>query len=88
MTAPRFTAEVHLGHILQLITMLLVLGVGWGVHVTTVNALREKQQADAAIVQRHEIEIRGLDKSTTVVLTKLETISSDLREVKAEVKKQ
>lgn len=87
MTTPRVTAEISLGHIIQVVTLVILAGVGWGVHTTTVSAMQQQIEEHQRALVRQDGEIRGIDKTTTVVLTKLEGISATLQEVKLEVKR-
>jgi hypothetical protein len=87
MTTPRLSNEISLGHIIQVLTLIVLAAVGWGVHTTTVSSMQKQMSEDRLDIQRQAAEIRTIDKTTTIVITKLEGISSTLQEVKAELKK-
>lgn len=87
MTTPTITAEISLGHIIQVITLVILAGVGWGVHTTTVSAMQAEMAAHQTELGRHDSEIRIIDKANSVVMTELKNISATLQEVKMEVKK-
>lgn len=88
MTTPRISNEISLGHIIQVITLIVLAAVGWGVHTSMVSNMQQQMSKDRLDIERQAGEIRVIDKTTTVVITKLEGISSTLQEVKAELKRQ
>jgi len=87
MTTPRITNEISLGHIIQVLTLIILAAVGWGVHATTVQGMQAQLVVLKQDLVRHDSEIRVIDKTTGIVMTKLENISATLQEVKTEVKK-
>lgn len=88
MTTPRISNEISLGHIIQVLTLIVLASIGWGVHTSTVSSMKQQMSEDRMDIERQAAEIRVIDKTTTVVLTKLEGISSTLQEVKTELKRQ
>jgi len=88
MTTPRITAEVSLGHLIQVATLVILAAVAWGVHTSTVQNMQKQMSDDRLVLGRHDGEIRAIDKTTSVVSSKLEDIRIVLQEVKAEVKRQ
>ena len=88
MTAPRITSEISLGHLIQVLTLVILAGVAWGVHTTTVQTMQTQMHEDRLVLGRHDAEIRAIDKTTSVVSSKLEDIRITLQEVKTEVKRQ
>jgi hypothetical protein len=88
MTTPRLSNEISLGHIIQVLTLIVLASIAWGVHTTTVSSMQQQMSEDRLDIERQAAEIRAIDRTTTIVITKLEGISGTLQEVKAELKKQ
>lgn len=78
----RFDSTISLGHVITACSMLLTLGVGWGVHTTTVEMLNNVDTAHEKRLDIHEQVIRELQLNDRTVSTRLDYLVLGIDELK------
>lgn len=86
MTAPRYEATISLGHIVQIISLVIAGATAWGVHSSTLKYLELQRGEDRQRIEAHDIKIQVLERTTDVFKTDLNYIRLSVDEIKHEVK--
>jgi len=77
MTAPKYTPQISLGNIIQVVVLLLALSGGWFVMQTSV-------QNNTGVLKDHETRLRDLERTTNTQGADFRAIKETLSEVKAQ----
>ena len=88
MTAPRFEATINLGHIAQILALVIAGAIAWGVHISTLNQLATQRSEDRQRLESHDTKIQMLERTTDVFKTDLNYIRLSVDEIKHDVKNQ
>jgi hypothetical protein len=86
MTTPRFDSTISLGHIVQILSLVIAGSTAWGVHTSTLRHLETLRAEDRQRLEAHEIKIQMLERTTDVVKTDLSYIKAAVDEIKRDVK--
>ena len=66
MTAPRFIPTISLGHIVQILSLVIAGATAWGVHTGTLKYLETQRAEDRQRIDSHEMKIQMLERTTDV----------------------
>jgi hypothetical protein len=86
MTAPRLESTISLGHIVQVLSLIIAGGTAWGVHSSTLRYLEIQRNEDRQRIEAHEMKIQMLERTTDVVKTDVNYIRLTVDEIKHDVK--
>ena len=86
MTMPRFESTISLGHLVQLVSLVIAGATAWGVHSSTLRHLEEQRREDRQRIESHETKIQMLERTTDVVKTDVNYIRLAVDEIKHDVK--
>lgn len=86
MTTPRFDSTISLGHLVQILSLVIIGSIAWGVHTSTLRHLEGLRVEDRQRLESHDIKIQMLERSTDVVKTDLVYIKGAVDDIKHEVK--
>jgi hypothetical protein len=86
MTAPRFESTISLGHIVQILSLLIAGATAWGMHTSTLRHLETQRAEDRQRIESHEMKIQMLERTTDVVKTDVNYIRLTVDEIKHDVK--
>lgn len=79
---PRFDPTITLGHLITVAGMLLALAVAWGVHQSSMDALKSNDLKHERLIEIHAASIHQLEVTQQVTVTKLESIKSGIDELR------
>ena len=86
MTMPRFESTISLGHLVQLVSLVIAGAAAWGVHSSTLRHLESQRLEDRQRIESHETKIQMLERTTDVVKTDVNYIRLAVDEIKHDVK--
>jgi hypothetical protein len=86
MTQPRFDSTISLGHIVQILSLVIAGATAWGVHTSTLRHLELLRNEDRQRIESHEVKINVLERATDVVKTDVNYIRLAVDEIKHDVK--
>ena len=86
MTMPRFESTISLGHLVQLVSLVIAGATAWGVHSSTLRHLESQRLEDRQRIESHETKIQMLERTTDVVKTDVNYIRLAVDEIKHDVK--
>lgn len=86
MTQPRFDSTISLGHIVQVLSLVIAGGTAWGVHTSTLRHLELLRNEDRQRLESHDVKIQLLERSTDVVKTDVNYIRLTVDEIKRDLK--
>jgi ABC-type uncharacterized transport system fused permease/ATPase subunit len=78
----KFDPSISMGHLMTAVSMLATLGVGYGVHTTTVNMLQENAKSQSRMIELHTDSIHALETSQVRTETQLQYIARGIDELK------
>ena len=86
MTQPRFDSTISLGHVVQVLSVVIAGGTAWGVHTSTLRHLELLRNEDRQRLESHDVKIQLLERSTDVVKTDVNYIRLTVDEIKRDLK--
>ena len=86
MTQPRFDSTISLGHVVQVLSLVIAGGTAWGVHTSTLRHLELLRNEDRQRLESHDVKIQLLERSTDVVKTDVNYIRLTVDEIKRDLK--
>lgn len=86
MTQPRSDSTISLGHVVQVLSLVIAGGTAWGVHTSTLRHLELLRNEDRQRLESHDVKIQLLERSTDVVKTDVNYIRLTVDEIKRELK--
>jgi len=86
MTQPRFDSTISLGHVVQILSLVIAGGTAWGVHTSTLRHLELLRNEDRQRLESHDVKIQLLERSTDVVKTDVNYIRLTVDEIKRDLK--
>ena len=86
MTQPRFDSTISLGHVVQILSLVIAGATAWGVHTSTLRHLELLRNEDRQRIESHEVKINMLERVTDVVKTDVNYIRLAVDEIKHDVK--
>ena len=86
MTQPRFDSTISLGHLVQILSLVIAGATAWGVHTSTLRHLELLRNEDRQRIESHEVKINMLERVTDVVKTDVNYIRLAVDEIKRDVK--
>lgn len=86
MTQPRFDSTISLGHLVQILSLVIAGATAWGVHTSTLRHLELLRNEDRQRIESHDIKIHVLERATDVVKTDVNYIRLTVDEIKRDVK--
>jgi hypothetical protein len=86
MTQPRFDSTISLGHLVQILSLVIAGATAWGVHTSTLRHLELLRNEDRQRIESHEVKINMLERVTDVVKTDVNYIRLAVDEIKHDVK--
>lgn len=86
MTQPRFDSTISLGHVVQILSLVIAGGTAWGVHTSTLRHLELLRNEDRKRLESHDVKIQLLERSTDVVKTDVNYIRLTVDEIKRDLK--
>ena len=86
MTQPRFDSTISLGHLVQILSLVIAGATAWGVHTSTLRHLELLRNEDRQRIEAHEVKINLLERATDVVKTDVNYIRLAVDEIKHDVK--
>jgi hypothetical protein len=86
MTQPRYESTISLGHVVQILSLVIAGATAWGVHTSTLRHLELLRNEDRQRIESHEVKIQLLERSTDVVKTDVNYIRLTVDEIKRDLK--
>ena len=86
MTQPRFDSTISLGHLVQILSLVIAGATAWGVHTSTLRHLELLRNEDRQRIESHEVKINMLERVTDVVKTDVNYIRLAVDEITHDVK--
>ena len=86
MTQPRYDSTISLGHVVQILSLVIAGATAWGVHTSTLRHLELLRNGDRQRIESHEVKINMLERVTDVVKTDVNYIRLAVDEIKHDVK--
>ena len=86
MTQPRFDSTISLGHLVQILSLVIAGATAWGVHTSTLRHLELLRNEDRQRLESHDVKIQLLERSTDVVKTDVNYIRLTVDEIKRDLK--
>ena len=86
MTQPRFDSTISLGHVVQILSLVIAGATAWGVHTSTLRHLELLRNEDRQRLDSHDVKIQLLERSTDVVKTDVNYIRLTVDEIKHDLK--
>jgi hypothetical protein len=86
MTQPRYDSTISLGHVVQILSLVIAGATAWGVHTSTLRHLELLRNEDRQRIESHEVKINMLERVTDVVKTDVNYIRLAVDEIKRDVK--
>ena len=86
MTQPRFDSTISLGHLVQVVSLVIAGATAWGVHTSTLRHLELLRNEDRQRLESHDVKIQLLERSTDVVKTDVNYIRLTVDEIKRDLK--
>ena len=86
MTQPRFDSTISLGHIVQIMCLVIAGATAWGVHTSTLRHLELLRNEDRQRLESHDVKIQVLERTSDVVKTDVNYIRMTVDEIKRDIK--
>ena len=86
MTQPRFDSTISLGHIVQIMSLVIAGATAWGVHTSTLRHLELLRNEDRQRLEAHDVKIQVLERTSDVVKTDVNYIRLTVDEIKRDIK--
>jgi hypothetical protein len=86
MTQPRYDSTISLGHVVQILSLVIAGATAWGVHTSTLRHLELLRNEDRQRLESHDVKIQLLERSTDVVKTDVNYIRLTVDEIKHDLK--
>jgi hypothetical protein len=86
MTQPRYDSTISLGHVVQILSLVIAGATAWGVHTSTLRHLELLRNEDRQRIESHEVKINMLERVTDVVKTDVNYIRLAVDEIKQDLK--
>lgn len=86
MTQPRYDSTISLGHVVQILSLVIAGATAWGVHTSTLRHLELLRNEDRQRLDSHDLKIQLLERSTDVVKTDVNYIRLTVDEIKHDLK--
>ena len=86
MTQPRYDSTISLGHVVQILSLVIAGATAWGVHTSTLRHLELLRNEDRQRLESHNVKIQLLERSTDVVKTDVNYIRLTVDEIKRDLK--
>lgn len=86
MTQPRFDSTISLGHIVQIMSLVIAGATAWGVHTSTLRHLELLRNEDRQRLESHGVKIQVLERTSDVVKTDVNYIRMTVDEIKRDLK--
>jgi hypothetical protein len=86
MTQPRYDSTISLGHVVQILSLVIAGATAWGVHTSTLRHLELLRNEDRQRLDSHDVKIQLLERSTDVVKTDVNYIRLTVDEIKRDLK--
>ncbi len=86
MTQLRYDSTISLGHLVQILSLVIAGGIAWGVHTSTLRHLELLRNEDRQRLESHDVKIQLLERSTDVVKTDVNYIRLTVDEIKRDLK--
>ena len=86
MTQPRYDSTISLGHVVQILSLVIAGATAWGVHTSTLRHLELLRNEDRQRLESHDVKIQLLERSTDVVKTDVNYIRLTVDEIKRDLK--
>jgi hypothetical protein len=86
MTQPRFDSTISLGHIVQILSLVIAGATAWGVHTSTLRHLELLRNEDRQRLESHDVKIQVLERTSDVVKTDVNYIRMTVDEIKRDIK--
>ena len=86
MTQLRYDSTISLGHLVQILSLVIAGATAWGVHTSTLRHLELLRNEDRQRIESHEVKINMLERVTDVVKTDVNYIRLAVDEIKHDVK--
>ena len=86
MTQPRYDSTISLGHVVQILSLVIAGATAGGVHTSTLRHLELLRNEDRQRLESHEAKIHLLERSTDVVKTDVNYIRLTVDEIKRDLK--
>ena len=86
MTQPRFDSTISLGHVVQILSLVIAGATAWGVHTSTLRHLELLRNEDRQRLESHDVKIQVLERTSDVVKTDVNYIRMTVDEIKRDIK--
>ena len=86
MTQPRFDSTISLGHVVQILSLVIAGATAWGVHTSTLRHLELLRNEDRQRLESHDIKIQVLERTSDVVKADVNYIRTTVDEIKRDIK--
>ena len=86
MTQLRYDSTISLGHVVQILSLVIAGATAWGVHTSTLRHLELLRNEDRQRLESHDVKIQLLERSTDVVKTDVNYIRLTVDEIKRDLK--
>jgi hypothetical protein len=86
VTQPRYDSTISLGHVVQILSLVIAGATAWGVHTSTLRHLELLRNEDRQRLESHDVKIQLLERSTDVVKTDVNYIRLTVDEIKRDLK--
>ena len=86
MTQLRYDSTISLGHVVQILSLVIAGATAWGVHTSTLRHLELLRNEDRQRLDSHDVKIQLLERSTDVVKTDVNYIRLTVDEIKHDLK--
>ena len=86
MTQPRYDSTISLGHVVQILSLVIAGATAWGVHTSTLRHLDLLRNEDRQRLDSHDVKIQLLERSTDVLKTDVNYIRLTVDEIKRDLK--
>ena len=86
MTQLHYDSTISLGHLVQILSLVIAGGTAWGVHTSTLRHLELLRNEDRQRLESHDVKIQLLERSTDVVKTDVNYIRLTVDEIKRDLK--
>jgi hypothetical protein len=86
MTQPRFDSTISLGHVVQILSLVIAGATAWGVHTSTLRHLELLRNEDRKRIESHDVKIQVLERTSDVVKADVNYIRTTVDEIKRDIK--
>ncbi len=86
MTQPRFDSTISIGHVVQILSLVIAGATAWGVHTSTLRHLELLRNEDRQRLESNDVKIQVLERTSDVVKTDVNYIRMTVDEIKRDIK--